>query len=383
MFKIEDLRKYPIYRNYEAIDQLPIFTKDMLSKRFPEPWQNEELSNAIQTNGVEFASTSGTSSERMLIVRKKNWWHEEFKHYYSLHPTLGRLFGAKKVSLTTAICSDTACYREAPTMEKRILNGALYLNINENPFHWNEIDIRRMVGEISQYQPVILDIDPIYFAIFEDKAKQYGIELDFTSVGVITLCYEFVTRSAYESIAKHFPEIPIVNVFGSTETGILFLQDGLTGKMYFSNDRLTLTLSECPNAPGLYRSLVSSRKNQFMPLVNYQTGDLFTKFDCEGECHLSFKGREKELLILNNKPFLPADLDDLMLGFRNKILVYQFEIAQSHLILKLVLKNHEQIQIRQIQDFLADQLNSVAQCSIVSQIQPEKSGKFAIFKSQI
>jgi phenylacetate-CoA ligase len=380
MFEIEKLQKYPIYKKYESMLEIPFFTKNMYMKNFPEMWMTDLLKKRILENSVEYASTSGTSSERMMIIRPKNWWKSEFDFYYSLHPVLSGLINSRKASLTTAVCSETVCFKEDPGMEKRLINGSLYLNLSSNPFDWSKGDIERIIQELQFYKPEILDIDPIYFSIFWDKLKRYGLFLTLDSVKAITTCYEFLSISSINSIKEFMPDIPIVNVFGSTETGILYLQDIQSNCLYFSPLRLKISFQDLHQNSNLKLAMIDTHKNIFMPLVKYVTDDLFMVWSDANSNHFRYKGRRNDLIFVNDKFINLDDLDQMLEPISSEIVAFQAFFGKSNLKLNIVIKFGSDIDADAIAKVIASKLNLSIQCSIIKSFTPEKSGKFKMLQ---
>jgi len=179
------IKDLPIYKElYDSLKnksltekdlkQLPELSKKEISKNFPDNWMTSQLKKAIDEENYEFMTTSGTTSERTQIIRPKNWWLGEdqriYNHINSEFPQYERM--TSKAILTTAICSNTMCYKETPPYEKRIVNGILHLNYTDNPNKWSKNDIKRMIDEINKFKPQCIQADPIYLSLFFKQIKQ-------------------------------------------------------------------------------------------------------------------------------------------------------------------------------------------------------------------
>src|SRR3990172_13401664 len=64
------------------LHRLPVLTKKDIVLNFPENFKTPFLKKQIEANNYEFMGTSGTTDERMMLIRPKNWWYEIEKRYY-------------------------------------------------------------------------------------------------------------------------------------------------------------------------------------------------------------------------------------------------------------------------------------------------------------
>ena len=69
----KDILKLPIYRNQKG----KYLTKKDIVLNFPH---NFKIKEGLD---YEYATTSGTTSDRMEIIRKPNWWKDEYERTYS------------------------------------------------------------------------------------------------------------------------------------------------------------------------------------------------------------------------------------------------------------------------------------------------------------
>lgn len=51
----------------------------MIMKSFPNKWMSNKIKEAFMCENYESTYTSGSTSERMQIVRPKDWWKGEYK----------------------------------------------------------------------------------------------------------------------------------------------------------------------------------------------------------------------------------------------------------------------------------------------------------------
>ena len=163
--KKNDIFNLPIYRQQKGEYLLK---KDIVTN-FP---QNFMIS---KNNKYEYATTSGTTSDRMEIIRKVGWWQEEYKRTYSNNPKLNKYLekSLHKVIFTTAQCSNLICFVDKPPLEKRIIGNTLYVNNSFNPWSWTKEDIEQITDEINYFKPFYMDADPIYLSVYLFLKEKY------------------------------------------------------------------------------------------------------------------------------------------------------------------------------------------------------------------
>ena len=375
------IMQLPIYKNQSG----EFLTKKDIVSNFPHNFNiNEEKS-------YEYATTSGTTSDRMEIIRKPNWWNDEYKRTYSNNKKLKKCYNEKlhKIIFTTAQCSNLVCFVEKPPMEKRIFGNTLYINNTFNPWDWTKNDIRTMIKEFNMYKPYYLDADPVYLGIFLYLKDKYNIKTKLHCPKIITLSYEFVTRNMRKFISKHF-ETDIKNLYGTTEFGYAFLENE-SGKMQICKDLISIHLLPVCPMNNIYSIVVDSFKNEYMPLINYRVGDLvlatkeeYEKFEQNGIVS-EMAGREKDL-IDNRISF--SMFDNIICSVTDKILLYQFYfISDNDCHFKYISTDKRELsklECNTIMDKLAD-INFKCQIHFnkVDELTPEISGKFSIVKKQI
>ena len=79
--QIDKIQELPIYKNKKKGEFL--VKKDIVDN-FPNNFGITENEN----DNIEYATTSGTTSNRMEIIRPKGWWQEEYKRTYKNNPLL-------------------------------------------------------------------------------------------------------------------------------------------------------------------------------------------------------------------------------------------------------------------------------------------------------
>lgn len=395
----------PLYRELlaESLEHgTPLLlTKKRVAQNFPSNWVTPSVSQAMKDKQLEFTTTSGTTSDRMQIMRKKGWWRGEYERTSRFNPFLNRawLSQSKKAILTTAVCSNTACYLDTPSFENRIIGNTLYLNATFDPNAWTKKDIERICDELAMFQPVHLDADPIYLAIFLKKRVQYGLAQELYQPQFMTLSYEFVPKSCRELIQEFFP-IPTFNLYGSTEVGYLFCECE-SGHLHWCSDGSQLEFVPVDAERGLAKLIVSSVKNETMPFLNYEIGDLVfvanplaSPKDGSGEkpCEVSsdvpiakLAGRLKDALF-DQRVIPVSEVDDCVSSASEKFIVYRLDVlTRERMTLRYVLLRDQELS-GEGQKRIAQSLKALfaREFEVVfkreASLSPAPSGKFALIK---
>lgn len=315
------------------LEKLPELSKQSIAKDFPQKWLTPQLKKAIEENSFEYMTTSGTTSERMQLIRPKNWWFGEeerlYRHLQSAFPQHTSM--QSKAILTTAICSNTLCYKEAPPFEQRIVNGILHLNISEDPNGWQEKDIQRIVDEIDRFEPQCLQADPIYLAIFFNKLAQYKIKFPSWKPLLLSLTYEYATKKSLEIIQKYW-DVPIVFLYGITEVGFIFFQP-MGKKLCPISDSIYFQFKPFDQKENIFELVVTSFRNPFMPFVNYNTKDLFS---LEKTTFFPQKmiGRTKDLIYSEkDEPITIEIIDNALSSIPSNLFLYSLDFHLPQKIL--------------------------------------------------
>ncbi len=379
----KEILKLPIYKNQIG----KYLTKKDIVSNFPH---NFEIKDGIE---YEYATTSGTTSDRMEIIRKPNWWKDEYKRTYSNEKKLEKYLDEKlhKVIFTTAQCSNLVCFVEKPSMEKRTIGNTLYVNNTFNPWDWTKENIQEIIKEINYFKPYYLDADPVYLAVFLYLKEKYKIKTKIFTPTIITLSYEYVTGNLRKYISDYFTT-DIRNLYGTTEFGYAFLENE-NGKMHICKDLIDIKLLPINDdeSNNIYSIIIDSYKNEYMPLLNYKVGDLvqatpkeYKNFDKDGIVS-KMAGREKDLI--DNKISFSM-LDDIISSVSSKVLLYQFYFIDKNICnFKYITLDDSKVsetEMKNITNKLEDMgLNISITFNKVEEISPEMSGKFSILKRGI
>ena len=82
------IKKIPVYDKLWQGGQTPILNKADIRDNFPNSWFTPEVKKAVELGDVEWVASSGTTSDRMQIMRPKNWRFEQLEKTYNQHKIL-------------------------------------------------------------------------------------------------------------------------------------------------------------------------------------------------------------------------------------------------------------------------------------------------------
>jgi len=171
------------------------------------------------------------------------------------------------------------------------VDTTLFVNEARIPFLLTEAEFARMAGEILEWSPVFLDLDPVHGAWFALYCERNGIK--FPSVKFVLCSYEFVSVVHREILQRVFG-VPIFNFYGSTETGHLLMENE-RGEMQASLENVFYEIIE-PDERGIGNLVVTTLTNDVMPLVRYRIGDLVERCELPYTTNYFVHGRARDAL---------------------------------------------------------------------------------------
>lgn len=316
---------------------LPFFNKADLIQAMPNGFMTLSLEHAVKQGKTEYANTSG-SSAMLTIIRPAGWWSVEFAAAYGSVPEMAgyHIASDRKAVLSTPVCSASSCQVNNSSFAERNTEGVLNLNMHRDPNQWTSTDIERIDGELHEFAPALLEVNPSYLAMFLHKRNHYGINRPLFNPKWITTSYELMTRR-HQAIIEAAYNAPILKMYGSTELGVLFIQNSQGKFLHHTRDHI-LELRPVFPLRRIHELIVTSWKNPFMPLLRYCTGDLVqiqAEQDAQGlftEAHPliieRLHGRLNDMVTLANGEVLTAtELDDEV--FRSLPSAFQYEYRRG------------------------------------------------------
>ena len=371
--------KEAMSRNPEQWTALPRLTKaelrqhspqDLLPKRF-------NLKELADQGIIEEESTSGTSGASVRVIFGIEWWAEQeakaFHHNDLIKKLILEKGFLKRAVLTTPGCSGVSCFARWLNFEQRIIGHTLYVNQSRIPFSIPDDKMKMMASETLQWAPDFLDVDPVHgmwFALYCERNK-----IQFPSLRFIISSYEY-TSVIHRRIMERVFGVPVINLYGSSETGHLLIQNG-SDELIASPETAYLELVDA-NTLSVGELLVSTRTNQYLPLIRYEIGDLAEATANGYRIH----GRKRDALMDSNKNLISTrQVDEVFSDIKN-ICHYQVRQSSDGKAEVLLLPENPDSSMSDVATTVTTRLekllgNSV-NTSFVSLITPEDSGKFRL-----
>lgn len=286
------VREVPLYRSLAGalpgfdfpthFRRLPQITKQDIREGFPNNFlpDGADLESLVERGLIELEQTSGTSEPRASLILAQGWWAQQEARALRLNRQVAHVLDeypdARRVTLASPVCSGDVCYTGVPSKAERTLGNTLYVSLSRQPFLWSEADLERIAAEILEWEPVFLDADPVYAVVLALFCERRGIRLP--SIRFILCSYEFVSAVHRRVLSRVFG-VPIYNLYGSTETGHLLMEDE-GGRMIPSLETAFFEIID-PDERGVGHLVITTLTNDFMPLVRYRIGDLAER--CGGD----------------------------------------------------------------------------------------------------
>jgi phenylacetate-CoA ligase len=286
----------PNHDHPELLDPLPQITKKDIRHNFPHNFlaSDTRLEDLVDQELVELEHTSGTSEPQQTpLLLELGWWARQEEKALRLNafvsPVLEEHPQARRATISSPVCNSEVCYSGVPPLADRIVGNTLFCSLSRQPFLWSEEDLSRLAREVRDWQPVFLDVDPVYGIVFALYCERHGIRIP--SLRFILCSYEFVS-AAHRRILSRVFNVPVFNLYGSTETGHLLMED-TRGRMIPSLETAYLELCDT-DSQGVGALVVTTLTNDYMPLIRYRIGDLVRRSGSGCETAYEVHGREAD-----------------------------------------------------------------------------------------
>lgn len=281
--RVEELlprwREVPLYRDAltrpnQPLHEFPIITKREMRAGFPQNFltSSRSLDTLVAEQVVELEHTSGTSEDRLPVIFARGWWNEQEQRALRLNKFVAQVLdehpNARRATLTPPACNGLTCPTVWMSQAQRTLGNTLFVNLARIPFVLSDAELQRIADEIAAWTPQFLDLDPVHGVWFALFCERLGIR--FPSVRFVICSYEFVS-AVHRRILQRVFGVPVFNLYGSTETGHLLMENE-TGEMKPSYDTALLEVVEA-DAADIGTLLVTTLSNDYMPLLRYRIGD--------------------------------------------------------------------------------------------------------------
>ena len=358
------------------LTDLPRISKNQLREHSPEGFlpAGMELKDLLARGLIEEESTSGTSGASVRVVFGRSWWAEQEREALVRNPFLAELFGdrptLRRAVLTTPGCSGVSCYNRWLNLDQRMLGDSLFVNQSRIPFTLGEDKLSGMAKEVADWAPAFLDVDPVHGAWFALHCERHGLR--FPSLRFILTSYEY-TSVIHRAIMERVFGVPVINLYGSSETGHLLIE--VDGAMQPSPG---IALLETTAGEGLGELLVTTLTNPYLPLLRYEIGD-YVELKPDG---YRVHGRKRDALRAADGSVLTTRMIDQAFAGTTGIAHYQLRQKPDGSAHLLLLPETEGDTLRTAQARLTNELGRLLGSAVTAEsvrlITPEDSGKFRL-----
>ena len=372
---------------------LPITTKRDLRRHMPHGFTHRpaELKAALASGDVELVSTSGTTEDRSSVLWHQPWWDASERAASFLHAGLAEVLARAphEAVLTNPLCGATVCHVGDLPMAERTLGRLLFLNQQPDPNRWSAAECDRMLDELNQFQPELLEADPAYLAILARYATTHGRTVH--TPRFITLTYEFPARVQLRQIRRAFPNVPLISSYGSTETGHV-LTACECGNFHQNTASCHIDFQPLQSQPLTGRILVTTLNHPWLSLVRFEPGDLvqLTNAPCpcgrrDGLTIAAIAGRTRDLTFTTSGAAITVNQLDAAIGTIDNLLAYQLtQEDRTAYTFQFVAEPAAAPQVQTAAvEALTQLYGSDARITVRSEtfIAPEQSGKFRLTRT--
>ena len=204
---------------------IPALTKAEIVARGHEAFFEDYgiVERGLQDKKFEYESTSGTTAGPMTVIMEDGWWNEQTRRAYRAHPLLAPFADKphRKCVLAPVGCSSNLCPYEDFPFPNRYFDGTVYLNLSSDPFVFPEAEWDRIGTELQAVRPEVLEGEPIYLSLLARAMRRRRVSVP--SVRVVILTYGKASVVHGRRIAEAFPGAGLVDLYGSTEAGYIFV----------------------------------------------------------------------------------------------------------------------------------------------------------------
>ena len=401
------LNRTPIYRSWKALDpgpgdgidaryhSLPVLTKDDIRAYFPSGVvpAGLDLEAALARGEVSFVRTSGTADEALENIWNQRWWDASERASWKLNAIASTVAtGTHREAILASALSVGPRSESAPIeQERRMLGRLLFLNEFSTPAEWPEGHERRILRELADYQPAVLEANPSLMDRLARFAWKTGAAV--YQPPLITLTYEYPSALQLRAIRRVFHS-PIASSYGSTEAGYVFMEcehGRLHQNVEFCRVDLAPLTDGVKTHVGVGRIFVTTFGNEWFPLVRFDIGDIARLASGPCPCGRDFgmtlstiEGRLKSLCVAGDGRLVThREMDDALARVEG---LEQYRLVQNSLKSARLDVTAEEGQGKRAAQDAGDILKGLfgrgveIAVSKVSALQPERSGKFLLAK---
>jgi phenylacetate-CoA ligase len=376
-------------------NSLPILTKVDIRNHFPYGIvpRGLDLDAALIRGEVSFVHTSGTEDEALENIWNQQWWDASERASWKLNSVAERVATGlhREAILASALSVGPRSENGPIPRERRMLNRFLFLNEFWTTAEWPEGHERRILEELADYQPAVLEANPSLLARLAWFVWRTGVAV--YQPPLIVLTYEFPSALQLRAIRRVF-QSPIASSYGSTEAGYVFMECE-HGRFHQNFEFCRVDFSPLTDnketRADVGRIFSTTFGNKWFPLVRFDIGDIVCLAPTPCPCGRDFgmtlssiEGRLKSLCVAEDGRLVThREMDDALARVDG---LEQYRLVQETLKkVQLDVVSEDGLGRRVVQD-AADILRGVfghevnIAVSEVHALLPEKSGKFLLAK---
>lgn len=293
------LARVPVYHPWKSLDPgpeypvdvrfraLPALTKKDMRENFPAGLvpSDRDIDGGIARGEIQLVDTSGTTDDRVTNIWNQEWWDASERASWKLNAVMARLTAGghrEAILVNPKNVGPRSDGADLPMAERR-LERFLYLNEKTDPLSWSGALQDRMVRELDEFRPAVLEANPSYLARLSLHIARTGRRV--FQPGAIVFTYEYPARFHYRQIRRAFPGVPTISSYGTTETGYVFMECE-AGRLHQNTNFCRVDFEPFlpeHGGPHLGRILVTPLNNPWNYLVRFDTGDI-VRLEESGRC---------------------------------------------------------------------------------------------------
>jgi phenylacetate-CoA ligase len=375
----------PIDQRYAVLSEL---TKNDIRRHFPQglvPYQRN-VAEGLRRGEIEFVQTSGATAERVTNIWYQPWWNASEIASWKLNRHTAVLDGTHREAILASALNVGIHSDRDLSMRERTLGRFLYLNEKVGAREWTDRHYQRMLDELAEYQPIVLEANPslltrLCWWALEKNRRVYQPQ-------VMVFTYEYVSAMHLRSIRQVF-QAPVVSSYGATEAGYVFMQ--CEHGVFHQNTEFCRVdfqpLNDIHGGPTLGRILITTFHHPWVSLIRFDVGDLVRRYEnpscpCgrnEGFLLSAMEGRLAHATFTTKGRLVTTKQVDDALSVIDGIRDYQLEQRSANVYtLKLVLVGDPmpatQASINALHSLYGN--DAAIQIASCDDIEPTMSGKY-------
>ncbi len=375
-------QRFPLHAEplrWSCYEDIPVLTKQEIVTRGHTAFFQDysAVERGFAEKKYEYEHTSGTTSGPMTVVMEDGWWNEQTRRAYRAHPELARYADTphRKCVLAPVGCSSNLCPYEDHPFPHRYFDGTVYLNLSSDPFVFPASEWDRIALELQAVRPEVIEGEPVYLSLLVRALRQRRVSVP--SVRTLILTYGKASRQHGARLREAFPGAQMVDLYGSTEAGYIFVGDAFADNLRVIEENAFVEL--VPWSTGgneVFQLRVTTRGREAMPLLRYHTGDIVRRMPTG----FRILGRERDLHRRSDGRVISTfEVDDV---FPAEFACWHWSLVQGSAQRWEFQYVAEDVAPASLAEALAEVLGDGARVALYRRkfIAPAASGKFALLK---